>query len=161
MESGEESPIIIPWDVLPIVPTWLQSKVDLLSAPVPQIRALVNFAHKARDHGIHVFQKWQKLLQLEVAMHVTAAHYASWARPVLKQPKVWFPPAEHVAWLKGLESLPPIPAFFEGTGKYVSVTVRQVLKVLESALARAKPVCRRDYCTRTHVKYVITPNSHI
>ena len=161
LESGEDSPITIPWDILPTMPTWLQSKVDLRSAPVPQIRALVYFAHKARVHGIHVFQKWQKLLQFEVAMHVTVAHYASWAHPVLEQPKVWFPPAEHVAWLKEFESFPPIPAFFEGTGKYVSVSVKQVVKVLESALARAKPVSRRDYCTRSHVKYVIAPNAHI
>ena len=160
-ESGEDKTILLAWDALPVMPAWLHTKVDLRSVSMPQIRALVYFAKKARSHGLNVYQRWQKLLQFEVAMHVTVAHYASWAFPILEQSKVWVPPKEHIDWLKGFESLPPIPAYFECAGKYVNVTVSQVVKVLEDAVALGKPQSRVDFCTRTTVRFFVTPNAHI
>ena len=41
------------------------------------------------------------------------------------------------------------------------VTVSEVVKVLEDTRARAHPVSRKDYCTRTMVEFVATPNSQI
>ena len=50
------------------------------------IRALVFFAKVARDAGPEVYQRWKKSLQIELAIHVTVAHFTAWARPIIDHP---------------------------------------------------------------------------
>ena len=158
----DESILSIPWDLLPSAPDWLaEVVVDLRSAPVPPIRALTFFTNTALNQGSASYKKWNKALQFELAIHVIATHYAAWARPVLDQPRLWYPSYAHVQWLKKFIDLPPVPIFFETLGKYVNVSVRDVVKILEDARARAIPIKRRDYCTKTNVEFVVTPNSHV
>ena len=134
----EEEPILtIPWDLLPTVPSWIAEAVDLRSAPMAPVRALTFFTATARDQGAQVYKKWNKALQFELAIHVTAAHYSSWARPVLDQTRIWLPSSAHINWLKQFESLPPIPIFFEALGRSEKVTIVDVVRILEDARSRA------------------------
>ena len=80
---------------------------------------------------------------------------------MLDQARLWYPPVAHVQWLKKFATLPPVPVYFEALGKYEEVSIAEVVKILEEARARAVPTKRRDYCTKTLVEFVITPNSHI
>ena len=156
-----EAILTIPWDILPSVPTWVGEAVDLRSAPVSPVRALTFFTNTARDQGAAVYKKWNKALQFELAIHVASAHYAAWARPLIDQTRIWLPTSSHIAWLKKFESLPPVPVFFEVLGKHVSVSIADVVRILEDARAHAVSVKRRDYCTKSQVEFVVTPNSHI
>ena len=158
----EDEPILsIPWDLLPSVPDWLAEFVDLRSAPVPPIRALTYFTNTARNLGSAAYKKWNKALQFELVLHVIVAHYAAWARPVLDQPRLWYPSQGHVQWLKRFVELPSVPVYFEALGKYIKVSVRDVVRILDEARTRAVPTKRRDYCTKTTVEFVVTPNSHV
>ena len=161
LETEEEALLSVPWDLFPVVPAWLREVVDMRSAPMTPIRALTYFTKTARRAGSNVFKRWNKALQVELAVHVAVAHYTAWARPVLDQPRIWYPPAEHVSWLKKFVLLPPIPVYYEALGKYVMVSIKDVVAVLEDARARARPVTRKDYCTRTMVEFVATPNSQV
>ena len=160
-EVEEEALLSIPWDLFLVIPAWMSNIVDLRSAPVSPVRALTYFAGTARRQRPTVYQKWNKSLQFELAMHVAVAHYAAWARPVLDQTRLWYPPESHIKWLKDFTHLPPVPAYFESSGKFVEASIADVVKVLEDARARAVPVKRRDYCRRTNVEFVVTPKSHI
>ena len=89
------------------------------------------------------------------------AHYTAWARPVIDQSRVWYPTEAHANWLKGFVNLPPIPVYYESLGKYVTVTVRELVKVLEDALTKATPLVWKDYRTKTMIRLVATPNSYV
>ena len=157
----EESILALPWDMLPSIPAWMEEILDLRSAPVAPVRALIFFASTARAQGADTYKKWNKALQFELAMHMAVAHYSAWARPVIDQTRLWYPSEAHVKWLKEFNTLPPIPVFFETLGKFVKVSIADVVRILEEARARATPVKRRDYCTKTNVEFIVTPNSHI
>ena len=160
--NPETDPLLcVPWDFFPTVPKWLLESVDLRSAHMTPIRALVFFTNVARRAGVKVFKRWNKSLQLELAIHTTVAHYTAWARPVIDQSRIWFPEVAHVQWLKGFVHLPPIPVYYESLNKYVTVTVREVVTILEDTLARATPLSRKDYRTKTLVKFVATPNAQV
>ena len=156
VSGSEAGPLLcLPWEFFPIVPKWLLESVNLRSAHVTPIRALVFFAKIARDAGLEVYQRWNKSLQIELAIHVTVAHFTAWARPVIDQSRIWYPSKEHVQWLKQFAHLPPIPVYYEAFGKYMTVTI------LEDTLSRATPLMRKDYRTKTMVKFVATPNAQI
>ena len=157
----EESILAIPWDMLPSIPAWVEEILDLRSAPVAPVRALIFFASTARAQGADTYKKWNKALQFELAMHMAVAHYSAWARPVIDQTRLWYPSEAHVKWSKEFNTLPPIPVFFETLGKFVKVSIADVVRILEEARARATPVKRRDYYTKTNVEFIVTPNSHI
>ena len=160
VSDSETDPLLcIPWVFFPAGPKWLLESVDLRSAHVSPIRALTFFAQTARSAGVKVFQRWNKSLQVELAIHAAVAHYTAWARPVIDQSRIWYPEGAHVAWLKRFAHLPPIPVYYESCGKYVTVTIREVVTILEDTLARATPQHRKDYRTKTFVKFVATPNA--
>ena len=158
----EDTPLLsVPWELFPSVPKWLSEVVDLRSAHVSPVRALTFFTDTARRAGSKVYQRWNKALQIELAMHIAVAHFTAWARPVIDQPRIWFPSEEHVSWLKRFEHLPPIPVYYEALGKHLTVSIADVVRVLEDTRARATPTSRKDYCTKTMVEFVATPNSQV
>ena len=160
-DSDTEPMLCIPWDLFPDVPKWLTESVDLRSAHVTPIRALSYFANTARTAGSTVFRRWNRALQIELAIHTAVAHFTAWARPVIDQARIWYPEKAHVKWLKGFEHLPPVPVYYESMGKHMMVSIRQVVTILEDTLARATPQSRKDYRTKTMVRFVPTPNSQI
>ena len=155
-KADSEPALSIAWDIFPTVPQWLIEAVD-----VTPIRALTFFAQTARQAGGKVYQKWGRSLQVELAIHVAVAYFTAWARPVIDQPRIWYLSRDHVDWLKKFADLPPIPAYYEAIGKYMLVSVREVVSILEDTLARATPLTRKDYRTKSMVSFVPTPNSQI
>ena len=91
-KADSEPALSISWDIFPTVPQWLIEAVDLRSAHVIPIRALTFFAQTARQAGGKVYQKWSRSLQVELAIHVAVAYFTAWARPVIDQPRIWYPP---------------------------------------------------------------------
>ena len=160
-EGSDDPSLCVPWDLFPSVPKWLAEAVDLRSAHMSPIRALTYFAQTARQGGKKVYQRWNRSLQVELAIHTAVAHYTAWARPVIDQPRIWYPTPEHVKWLKRFVNLPTIPVFYEALGKYIAVNVRDVVRILEDTLARTVPIARKDYRTKTMVPFVATPNSQV
>ena len=160
-DSDSDPLLCISWDLFPEVPKWLTESVDLRSAHMTPIRALIYFTKTARCAGSKVFQRWNKSLQIELAIHTTVAHFTAWAHPVIDQSRIWFPTPAHVKWLKEFVNLPPIPVYYEALSKHVMVTVREVVAILEDVLARATPLVRKDYRTKTMVKFVATPNAQV
>ena len=162
VSDSETDPLLcIPWALFPDAPKWIAESVDLRSAHMIPIRALIFFAHTARMGGPKVYKRWSKSLQIELAIHTAVAHYTAWARPVIDQSRIWYPTEDHVKWLKGFVNLPPIPVFYESLGKYVIVKIREVVTILWDTLARATPMIRKDYRTKTIVKFVATPNAEV
>ena len=162
VSGSEAGPLLcLPWEFSPIVPKWLLESVDLRSAHVTPIRALTFFAKVAWDAGPEVYQRWNKSLQIELAIHVIVAHFTAWACPVIHQSRIWYPSKGHVQWLKQFAHLPPIPVYYEALGKYMTVTVREVVTILEDTLSRATPLMRKAYRTKTMVTFVATPNAQI
>ena len=112
--NPETDPLLcVHWDCSPTVPKWLLESVDLRSAHMTPIRALDFFTNVSRCAGKIVFKRWNKSLQIELAIQTTVAHYTAWARRVIDQLRTWFPEVVHFQWLKGFVHLPPKLVYYE------------------------------------------------